>query len=257
MLSDFTLNAYRKLLGYLQERYKIVRFKDLKKTDSQNVLILRHDIDWSLDASLTMAKIEAKMGIGATYFVLLSHKLYNVFDSGQFQKLKSILSLGHEIGLHYDPSVCESYGRPLEETVRFEAKQLRYLMGTEIASIASHNPALGGKALGDLDGYLNVYDPVYSEGFLYISDSCRTWDAERTASLFSNDHPPKVQLLIHPALWQPDICTREQVLQRAFASTRKELRRYLAEWLILWRKNPRVKKYDELYHSGHFPEFLK
>ncbi|WP_338317606.1 hypothetical protein, partial [Bradyrhizobium ottawaense] len=70
----------------------------------QQHLILRHDVDLSLEAAAVMADLEAKHGWTATYFVLLCSEFYNVFSAAGRRSLCSIVERGHDVGLHVDPS---------------------------------------------------------------------------------------------------------------------------------------------------------
>jgi len=65
---------YIKFLKILKQKYKIVPFCEVSKEDD-SFLILRHDVDASLEAALKMARVEKNLGIRSTYFVLFSHKL--------------------------------------------------------------------------------------------------------------------------------------------------------------------------------------
>ena len=58
-LQNFTLNYYMKLLKYLAGNYRIIPFCDVRYEDTP-YLILRHDIDVSLSAALTMAEMEKR-----------------------------------------------------------------------------------------------------------------------------------------------------------------------------------------------------
>src|SRR5213075_2207995 len=41
-------------------------------------LLLRHDVDMSLDAALAMAELEAERGVAATYFLMTRGEFYNL-----------------------------------------------------------------------------------------------------------------------------------------------------------------------------------
>jgi len=60
---------------------------------------LRHDIDYSLDAALEMASLEASAGVTSTFF-LLHTAPYMTTDSRAIEKLLQIQDFGHEVGLH-------------------------------------------------------------------------------------------------------------------------------------------------------------
>lgn len=242
-LKDFTYDAYIKFLKLLKQRYGIIPFREVPKEDD-SFLILRHDVDASLEAALRMARIENNLGIRSTYFVLLSNKFYNLLEKDDFVVLKEISKLGHEIGLHYDLRAYEVYERELLETLKNEIKLLETLLNRKIFSIACHNISkLGGK--GDpfkgVMGYINAYDPNFCEN--YVSDSCRAWYLEDLSRLLNFNYN-KVQCLIHPFLWTENVCERDAVLERLFEKIEQKNRDYKLKWMEAWHKNPKVKNYD-------------
>ena len=52
-----------------------------------------------------MAHLERKNNVRSTYFFLLTSGVYNILDKDIINKIIFIKRLGHEIGLHFDPSV--------------------------------------------------------------------------------------------------------------------------------------------------------
>ena len=72
--------------------------KNLKKG-----MIIRHDIDWSIDDAYNFfCKKDCK--INSTYYVRLSSDLYNV-NSNKNKKILYQISKFNEIGLHFDSSI--------------------------------------------------------------------------------------------------------------------------------------------------------
>ena len=76
MSCAFTLDHYRELLdaahagGY--------RFATFDGPPGDGDLLLRHDVDLSLDAALRMAELEADAGATATYFLMTESVFYNL-----------------------------------------------------------------------------------------------------------------------------------------------------------------------------------
>ena len=62
MKTEFTLEGYRTLLGALLERGYEARGFDTVKAASPHI-ILRHDLDMSLEAALPLSRIEAELGV--------------------------------------------------------------------------------------------------------------------------------------------------------------------------------------------------
>jgi hypothetical protein len=247
-LKNFTYDAYIKFLKLLKQNFRVVPFCEATE-GAEPFLILRHDVDASLEAALKMAKMEHKLGLRSTYFVLFSYKFYNLLERDDLATLREISKLSHEVGLHYDVVTYESYGQDLRETLESEIRLLERLLGRKVFSIARHNVSLmtGEDPFKGIKDYINAYDPELCNN--YVSDSCRSWFLNDLRRLL-DFNCKKVQLLIHPFLWTEDICERDAVLERLFQGIEKKSNGYKQMWLDVWHRNPKVKEYDRLVESG-------
>ena len=63
-------------------------------------VILRHDVDLSLDAALRMAELEAEAGAAATYFLMTRSEFYNLDAPSGVEAIERLRELGHRVGLH-------------------------------------------------------------------------------------------------------------------------------------------------------------
>lgn len=241
-LQDFTYDAYVRLLISLKKKCKILPFCEVSEATTP-YLILRHDVDASLEAALRMANMEHDLGVRSTYFVLFSYKFYNLLERGDFTILKEISRLGHEIGLHYDVLTYESYGRNMKDTLEHEIKMLERLVDTRVTSIARHNVSLTTREdpFKDVRNYVNAYNPELCE--IFVSDSCRAWFLN-DLSRFLDGHWKRGQLLIHPFLWTEDACERCCVLEKLFQTFEEKNKEYKLMWLRAWHTQPKVKEYD-------------
>jgi hypothetical protein len=242
-LQDFTYDAYIKFLALLKKSFRIIPFCEVSR-ETDSFLILRHDVDASLEKALKMAKLENSLGIRSTYFVLFSHKFYNLLEKDSLTILREISELDHEIGLHYDVGTYESYGRDLMETLENEIELLECLLNRKVLSITCHNVSImtGKDPFRDIAGYINAYNPELCENF--VSDSCRAWFLKDLSRLLDCNWK-KGQLLIHPFLWTEDVCERDAVLERLFLGIERKNREYKLEWLRVWHESPKVKEYDK------------
>ena len=92
---DFTVSIYRELVHALKDKVTFSTFEDYRK-DPGNAVILRHDVDKLPAKSLEFARIQAELGIRASYYFRI---LPCSFDRGI---IREIATLGHEIGYHYE-----------------------------------------------------------------------------------------------------------------------------------------------------------
>jgi len=202
MASDFTLAGYRGLLAAFAARGYAVTDYESASPDRRD-LILRHDIDMSLEAALAVAEVEAELGLRAHYFVLLRSALYNPWSPADREALVRLQALGHRVGLHFDASLYPDSDAALEAACAEECALLAALLAAEPAPIVSfHRPAprLQGAARR-FAGRRHTYEPAFFSAIGYCSDSRGAWRHGHPL-----DHPAvaagtALQLLTHPVWW--------------------------------------------------------
>lgn len=65
--------------------------------------LLKHDAHHDLESCLVVAELEARLGIKSVFFFLGKHPLADYYGTERFwESIRSIKSLGHEIGVHAD-----------------------------------------------------------------------------------------------------------------------------------------------------------
>jgi hypothetical protein len=196
-LSRFQPKTYVKLIRYLSQFYRIVPFCE-KPEENIPLIFLRHDVDVSLPPALKMARVEHDMGVRSTYFILVSSKHYNSFEGSNASMIRQISMLGHEVGLHYDADQYRCYSQDATQALRMEIQALENLVGERIKSISCHAPRGPDSFIG-VEGYINADDPWFRK--VYVHDSGRMWTV-KSLDVLLNSHPERVQLLLHPNLWE-------------------------------------------------------
>lgn len=208
MRDSFDYATYWSLLTRISVTHRIVRFADFAREQAGNLdepfCILRHDVDYSPAAALRMAEQEAARGIRATYFLLAGTGYYNLLAPEHAHVGRTLVALGHEVGLHYDVNSFTPF--PLEEwprLLRAQAALLGEISGEPVRSIAMHQPALNGAdPFRDLDlGFINAYDDRFTRDSTYVSDSCRAWRNSGWEMLTSGTFPRRLHLCLHPINW--------------------------------------------------------
>src|SRR5687768_16107126 len=144
--SRFSLDGYRALLAALQDRgYRFSTFSESVALLEQGArfVLMRHDIDFDLQAAARIAEIEAEAGVMASYFVLLRTNLYNAFSAEGSSAVNKTLDMGHQLGLHFDCAAYspESTVRDLAEASHLEASILEQWFGREIQVVSYHRPS--------------------------------------------------------------------------------------------------------------------
>ncbi len=179
MSCAFDLEHYGELLH--SARAGGYRFAFFEERPRDGDLILRHDVDLSLDAALRMAALEAEAGAQATYFLMTESVFYNLASDEGERALGQLRELGHRVGLH------AVYPRALLDE-RFEPV------------VAWHNPDAEYMS-APVEGAINVMEEPWFSPATYRSDSNQHWRSgcphdELRAGAF-----PWLQLLTHPEIW--------------------------------------------------------
>ena len=223
-LSDFTYRSYLDTLELiLMNGYSFASYHNY--TDFRLPCIMRHDIDFDVNAALRLAKLESGFlkELNSTFFVLLSTNYYNVFSRDTTTALNSILALGHEIGLHFDE---KKYGSEVPVTiidaVQEEAYILGRMLGTKIRAVSMHRPSeYTLEADYSFEGLKNSYSQVFWREFKYLSDSRMHW-SENAESIIASGQHARLHILTH-AFWYSDdeITTREKLLRFITSATQE------------------------------------
>lgn len=197
----FTYEAYRGLLSLLREQgYAFRNYHNYE--DAPRCAILRHDIDYSLEQAVKLAELEAEEGVRSTWFVLLRTDFYNVASKTGQEILRHILSLGHEIGLHFDEASYVPAIGP-DEVARHIIKEcglLSALLGTHVSSVSMHRPSHATlEADYAIPGIANSYGKTFFHDFKYLSDSHRRW-REPAEEIIRSGKYDRFHILTH-AFW--------------------------------------------------------
>lgn len=169
------------------------------------ICFLRHDIDFSPVNAVRMAKLEKQCGICSTYTVLLSGEYYNPFEKHVRELIKEIKSCGHEVGLHFDPTVHDiSDETSLSAHIKEEASALEDLIAAPVSMFSFHNTTDFSMSCRDREygGLLNAYSNFFHNDVEYTSDSNGYWRFRSWDELLLEKHKV-IQVLTHPIWWCP------------------------------------------------------
>ena len=222
----FTYEAYGRLLDlFLINGFVFSNYSDAKVEFKS--CILRHDIDLSIPKALQMAEYEASrsLPVKSTFFVLLRTDFYNPASRNSLSMLKEIISMGHQIGLHFDEAAYDKMDcDTCCQAVSNEAKILESILDIPIRVVSMHRPS---KQFLEIDykfeGLINAYDVAYIKDYKYISDSRRKWREDPVAEVESGEYN-KIHLLTHP-IWYDSYEVGVQNILSKFISCASEERR--------------------------------
>lgn len=168
----------------------------------KNGVILRHDIDFSPTKALEIAKLEYEQGLFSTFFVMVNSNIYSMQDANNIKAIKSIIGLGHEIGLHFDPSIYQDDENLLNAVCQNECDSIESLLNKKIEIISFHRPEkkfIGMK--NKIANRFHSYMPELIEKTKYCSDSEGKWRFDDPEELLNNTSIKNIQLLTHPIWW--------------------------------------------------------
>jgi hypothetical protein len=142
-------------------------------------LLLRHDVDLSLEAAVELAELEVEHGARSTYFLMTESNFYNLASRPGERALARLRDLGHRVGLH-------ALWPRAELDDRFDPV------------LAWHNPDPEYMA-EPVDGAVNVMEPRFASS--YSSDSNQRWRRGCPHEDLAAGRFEWLQLLVHPEIW--------------------------------------------------------
>ncbi len=245
--TTFTLDTYRGTLkGLLSKGYVFRTFPSYLSEPKPFTVLMRHDIDFTLEAAVRMARVEAEEGVQATYFLMLRTEHYNVFSREGSERVREILGLGHHLALHFD---CASYpvtlsSAELAKACSREAEMLEQWFGHAVEVVSYHRPApnvlTGDPALSAPRPH--TYMKVFTSGGIeYLSDSRGEWRQGGPTASAEQNQGGSLHVLVHPVWWTEIATSPYEVLQQV-------------EDQMVWQLEHSMAANCTVYQVGHLKE---
>jgi hypothetical protein len=209
---NFSYKHYFEVLDHAKKKYTIGTIKEFRKLKKKNKsIILRHDIDYSLEYALKLAEEENAHDLKSTYFVMLHNSFYNALSEESIAIIKKISHLGHDVGLHYDTVFLPKSRSEALRTIRKEVTILQDICKKEIISVAQHNPTINPKLKYNIAiDFLDARSSEIINDYRYLSDSVQNW---RDGCMCNHiDKDDKLQILTHPIWWSDKHKLRDLIL---------------------------------------------
>ena len=236
---DFTESEYAALLSLAKRSYRFLPFADALASAPRS-LLWRHDVDFSVHRALALARIEAEEGARATYFLYLHSGFYNALELEVAERVREIVSLGHELGLHFDPTFYTAAGRDPEEALLRERALLEDLFECPVLSFSLHNPDVAGWDVhrDEVGGMVNAYGATLRRTFGYVSDSNGYWRFRRLRDVLEDAAEERLHVLTHPEWWVPEpLSPRERVTRCIEGRAARQHERYDRVMAAMGRRN--------------------
>jgi hypothetical protein len=191
MSCAFDLEHYRELIA--AARAGGYRFAFFDAAPAAGDLLLRHDVDLSLDAALVLAELEAELEAPATYFLMTRSEFYNLGSPSGVATIERLRQLGHRVGLHavYPDATHDGRFDPV---------------------LAWHNPD-PDYLTAPVEGLVNAMQAGFFDPEQYRSDSNQRWRHGCPHEALSRGDFAWLHLLVHPEIWvYPGETMRETML---------------------------------------------
>ena len=206
MSCAFDLPHYRELLD--AARAGGYRFATFEAEPQPGDVLLRHDVDLSLEAAIELARLEREFDARATYLLMTESVFYNLDSALGRDTLRELRRLGHAVGIH------GVYPRASRDD-RFDAV------------LAWHNPD-PEYMQEPVSGFVNVMQPPWFTQGKYRSDSNQHWREgcphdELRAGTFE-----WLQVLTHPEIWVYEGGTMRETMLKMLEQKQSDLLEQLA-----------------------------
>jgi hypothetical protein len=244
VFEDFVVTSYVSLLEIAKQRFLFVNYNQAFDTTSRFV-VWRHDIDVSPHRALALARVEHERDLRSTYFVWLHSPMYHFFELEIVNILKSIVELGHDIGLHFDTGYYGYLDKSaLERVIGSECKLLEVVIGKKIDCLSYHDPGVGFPNYGQysidelsalyphyfetsLCDRINTYGQYFRENVHYCSDSNGYWRFRKLKDVLQDPAVKNLQVLTHPEWWQKSpMPPRQRILRSIEGRAKHNIQNY-------------------------------
>ncbi|AVQ22383.1 hypothetical protein LDK18_08475 [Fusobacterium nucleatum subsp. nucleatum ATCC 23726] len=194
---EFTYEAYKNMILNLKNnKYKIVGYNN---DFEGKTVILRHDVDFSLEKALDIAKLENQLEVFSTFFILLSTDFYNINSIKSLEILKNIIRLGGKIGLHFDEKkYLIDEKNDYIKYISYELEIISTILEFPIDIVSMHRPSQNFLEMNlEIPNVTNSYQKKFFTEFKYVSDSRMHW-RENIEEIISSKKYQNLHILTHP-----------------------------------------------------------
>ena len=205
----FSYEDYRKILEIIKGTGLQANYKEAVNRD--RFVIMRHDVEYSVERAYNLSKVEDSMDFTSTYFFQWTNNSYNILSRKNMDMVKDMHERGHIIGLHYALNGMTDMELVRKQIVK-EIDILSEMFGFKVDTFSVHRPSKDILRENiKLPGILNAYQDdffTFAENVTedtpvavkYMSDANHIWryGYPDEKNILGHD---KVQILTHPFAW--------------------------------------------------------
>ena len=205
----FSYDDYREIISIIKSTGRQCSYEEALYRD--RFIIMRHDVEYSVDRAYQLAKVEQSMDFVSTFFFQWTNNSYNILSRKNMDMIKDMHERGQRIGLHFALNGMTDMLQ-IRKRIKMEMEILSEMFGFEITVFSVHRPSRDILRENiKLDGILNAYQDdffTFAETIdedtelkvKYMSDANHIWryGYPDEPNITGYD---KVQILTHPFAW--------------------------------------------------------
>ena len=205
----FSFDNYREIIRIIKSTDRYVTYKEAINRD--NFILMRHDVEYSVERAYNLSKVEDSMDFTSTYFFQWTNNSYNILSRKNMDMVKDMHERGHVIGLHYALNGMTDMELVRKQIVK-EINILSEMFGFQVDTFSVHRPSKDILRENiKLPGIINAYQDdffTFAENVTedtpvavkYLSDANHIWryGYPDEKNILGHD---KVQILTHPFAW--------------------------------------------------------
>ncbi|MDO4294395.1 MAG: hypothetical protein Q4C65_14375 [Eubacteriales bacterium] len=205
----FSYEDYKEIVRIIQSTGRQMGYREAIGKD--RFVIMRHDVEYSVDRAYALAKVESSLDFTSTWFFQWTNNSYNILSRRNQDLIRDMHERGHVIGLHYALNGLTDM-QEVRRQIQKEIDILSEMFGFPITQFSVHRPS--ADVLREnikLPGILNAYqdefftfaervEPDTPLRVKYMSDANHIWrygypDRDNITGY------DRVQILTHPFAW--------------------------------------------------------
>lgn len=205
----FSYEDYKKIIRIIKSTDRYMDYH--KALISEKFILMRHDVEYSVERAYELAKVESSMDFTSTFFFQWTNNSYNILSRKNKDLIKDMHERGHTIGLHFALNGMTDMEQ-IRKQIAKEMDILNSMFEFKIDTFSIHRPSKDVLRENiKLPGIINAYQDeffTFAENVTentpvsvkYLSDANHIWryGYPDEKNILEND---KVQILTHPFAW--------------------------------------------------------
>lgn len=205
----FSYDDYKEIIRIIKSTGHASSYK--KAINQDEFIIMRHDVEYSVERAYELSKVEESMDFTSNYFFQWTNNSYNILSRRNMDMIKDMHERGQHIGLHYALNGLTDM-KQVRVQIQKELDILSEMFGFSVDTFSVHRPsqdvlAENIKLPGKLNAYQNEFFTFAEEvdentpvDVKYMSDANHIWRYGYPDEQNIKGHK-KVQILTHPFAW--------------------------------------------------------